>query len=210
MIKNLIIAAQILLLCQMSPGWADDDENTDGENPDSESSDSAKREVSQKTITSMDAYNETSDHTAGSLEMAAEYAYQNGDFEKAIKLCQKALNNDYNDIDIHKTYAEALEDKIKATDDKDHEVLNKCIREWLIVYRTEVGDEKGLSFHGIDPFGYLYRDEDRSMLAGARLQSLAGRVPKLWETDEKYLKWVNRPSTAVAGRIINKPSGKTQ
>ena len=91
---------------------------------------------------SMDAFNNLGEHTAGSLRMAAEYASSHGDTEKAIKLCEKALDNDYNDIDIHQTYAEALEEKLKTAKNKDQNLLNKCIREWLIVFRTEVGDER--------------------------------------------------------------------
>jgi hypothetical protein len=193
MIKTLIIAAQVLLLCQIGPAWADDDENSD-----------KKEDNPQSTMTSMDAYNGMGEHTAGSLRLAAEYAFNTGNTDKAIKLCETALDDDYNDIDIHKTYAEAIEAKLKAQQDKDHELLNKCIKEWLIIYRTEVGDEKGISAHGIDPFGHFYEDEDRSMLARTHLVSLAGRAPKLWETDAKFMKWVNRPDTALSGRIIGK------
>jgi hypothetical protein len=201
MIKNLLVAAQLIMLCQMTAAWADDEPNVNIEIP-------GQDDTPLKTVTSMDAYNETNGHTADSFAMAAEYAYNNGDTKKALKLCEKALNSDNNDIDIHKIYAQALEEQIKNTGDKNHDLLNKCVREWLIVYRTEVGDEKGISYHGIDPFGYLYRDEDRSMLAGSHLVSLTGRVPKIWETDDKYLKWVNRPTTAVAGRILEKPAEK--
>jgi hypothetical protein len=72
-----------------------------------------------------------------------------------------------------------LERKLKAEKDIDQEFLDKCVREWLIVYRTEVGDEKVLSFHGIDHFWQLYQDEDRSLAARTHLESLTGRAPKL-------------------------------
>ena len=54
-------------------------------------------------------------------------------------------------------------------------------------------------------FGHLYEDEERSIPAKVHLVSLAGRsAPRPWETDTKYMKWVNRPTVAVSGKILSK------
>jgi tetratricopeptide (TPR) repeat protein len=190
--KNIVIAMQVLVLCQISPVLA---AGPDGADQD---------EDLQETVTSMDAYSGMGEQTAISLQLSAKYAADQGDYDKAIKLCKLALKKDYDDMDVHMTYAEALENKLDSQTEQDRELLNKCVREWLIVFRTELGDEKGLSFHGINPFGHFYDDEDRSIPARAHLVTLTGRAPKIWETDEKYLQWVNRPSTSVAGQLLSK------
>jgi len=181
----------------MNIALAGDDENVGGESDDAAAS---------KGITSMEAYSELGKQTATSLELAAEYASSHGQYDQAIKLCRRALEKDYNDLDLHMTYAGALEEKLKTQKERDHELLNECVKEWLIVLRTEVGDEAGLSFHGISPFGHWYQDEDRGIPARSHLVSLTGRAPRPWETDAKFLKWLNRPSASVAGRLLSKKS----
>lgn len=215
--KILVIVIQLFLLGQISSALALSSDKSDQEDNSQDtipSQDIPAPEYvppSQGIVTSMDAYSDEGEQTATSLQFAAKYAADQGDYEKAIKLCRRALRQDYNDIDVHKTYAEVLEDKLNDQNEPDHDLLNGCIREWLIVFRTEVGDEKGLSFHGISPFGHLYEDEDRSIPARSHLVTLTGRAPKPWETDEKYMKWVNRPTTSVAGQLLTKkPSSDTK
>jgi tetratricopeptide (TPR) repeat protein len=207
--KNVIIALVILWLCPISASLANDTDNADDtdENgpPVNLISPNEQDNSPLPTVTSIDAFNE-GEQTADSLLMSAEYYKHNGNYQKAFELCKRALDMGYNDIDIHKTYAELLEQKLKSQKDQNHELLDQCIKEWLIVYRTEVGNEKGLSYHGINPFGHLYEDEDRSIPAGFHLQSLAGRKPKPWETDNQYIEWVNKPSTEVAGKLLTKPA----
>jgi len=183
-----------LLLFQTVPAFATDDDN-DNEEPD--------YTLKGGTVTSMEAYSEMGKQTANSLGLAAEYALDQGDVEKSIKWCKLALDKDYTDLDIHMAYAKALQEKFKNQKVKDPDLLNLCVREWLIVYRTEIGPEKNPSFHGINPLGHFYEDEDRSIPARAQIIALTGRAPKPWETDAKFLKWVNRPTTSVAGKIIN-------
>ncbi len=211
MLKNLLFVVQLLILCQISPTWALEPDEADQSEPVDLVDTSGQDNHPLDTVTSMDAYSNIGEQTATSLQFAAKYAAKNGHYDKAIRLCQLALDKDYNDMDVHMTYAGALEDKLDGQREKDHELLNKCVREWLIVYRTEVGDEKSLSFHGINPLGHFYEDEDRSMPARAHLVTLTGRAPKPWETDDKYLKWVNRPTTAVAGQLLStKASNNTK
>lgn len=193
MIKKLLIAIQLLLLCHSVPAYADENDNENNE-PDY---------PTQGTVTSMQAYSEMGKQTADSLALAAEYALDQGDIETSIKWCKLALDKDYTDLDIHMAYAKALQEKLNTQKVKDPDLLNLCVREWLIVYRTEIGPEKNASFHGINPLGHFYEDEERSIPARAQIIALTGRAPKPWETDAKFLKWVNRPTTSVAGKIIN-------
>ncbi len=195
MIKILLITIQIFFLCQICPVVAANEESMDEETEDGE----------YKPVTSVEAY-ALNKQTANSLGLAAEYATSHGQYDQAIKLCKRALNEDYNDLDVHMAYANALQEKLQAQKAPDPDLLNQCIREWLIVYRTEVGDEKGLSFHGISPLGHLYEDEERSIPARSHLIKLTGRAPRPWETDVKFLKWVNRPTTAVSARLLSKPA----
>ncbi len=201
MIKKILIAMQIVTLCQFSSAFADNDQDAD--DPD----DYIPRQAAPiRPVTSIEAFSGLGEQTTNSLGLAAEYATEQGNYEQAIKLCERALGKDYNDMDTHLAYAKALEAKLKGQTVQDPVLLDQCIREWLIVFRTEVGDEKGLSFHGISPLGHLYEDEDRSIPARNHIVKLTGRAPKPWETDEKFMKWVNRPVTAVAGKILSKPS----
>ncbi len=191
MMKNLIVL-QILILALALPALAIEDFENEDTDP-----------ITAKAVTSMEAYSETGKQTAVSLGLAAEYALNEGQIDKAIKWCKLGLERDYNDLDIHMTYAKALQEKLKTKKERDLDMYNECIKEWLIVYRTEVGDEKGISFHGISPLGHYYEDEERSIPARSHLVALTGRAPKPWETDAKYLKWVNRPSTAVSGKLLS-------
>ncbi len=198
MIKKTLIIIPLLLLCQSLPAFADENDDQNEEQP---------QYPARGTVTSMEAYSQIGKQTGDSLALAAEYALDQGDIEKSIKLCKLALEKDYSDLDIHMAYAKALQEKLSNQKNKDPELRNLCIREWLIVYRSEVGTETDLCVHGIRPLGHFYEDEDRSIPARNQLIALTGRAPKPWETDTKFLKWVNRPTTSVAGKIIN---GKDQ
>lgn len=114
---------------------------------------------------------------------------------------RKAVNRNPDDIEAHQSYAEALESKIRANPQIDVDLLRECVSEWLIVFRNEVGEEKGLGFHGISVMGYLYKDENHSETARQRLIALAGRAPKPWETNARYLKNVLRRAS-VSGKIL--------
>jgi tetratricopeptide (TPR) repeat protein len=137
----------------------------------------------------------------------AEYSMHQGQTDKAISLYKKAFEQDPNDLDLHKLYAEALEHKLKSTSPgaKHDALISECARHWLIVLRNEVGEEKGTSFHGIGlpAVGTFYEDDDRHLPAKQHLISLVGRTPHAWETDTKYLKNVLKDQYSVAGTIVS-------
>lgn len=195
-LRSSFILVSLLMLCRVNCALAD------LEFPEELPSD----DTTSGAVTSIEAFNSIRGNATGSsLQLAAKYASSHGNTEEAIKWCKLALEKDPDDIDSHMYYAEALEAKLKSkpAKERDHDLLMQCVMEWMIVYRCEAGDEKGASFHGINPLGHLYEDEERSIPARHHIVSLVGRAPKPWETDDKFMKWVNRPSTAVAGKLIS-------
>jgi len=159
-------------------------------------------------MTSIDGYTNMGKQTSDSLTLGASYANAGGHHDQAIKLCRQALNKDPNSMDAHQEYAEALENKVRSQVDKDPYLFNKCIQEWLVVLRGEVGDEKGLSFHGIGVpgTGHLFEDEDRSMVAKVHIKDLTGTTPRVWETDTRFMKRAGMTGTAsVRAQILSRP-----
>ena len=164
-------------------------------------------ESSNGTVTSMHAYSQKNSvaTNASSEGMAGEYAAKNDRLDEAITKFRKSLQKDEDDTDLHLGYAQALEDKLRTQDDQDPYLFNQCVKEWLGVYRSESGEDKGIGFKGISiPYLHqFYEDEEHMIEAKRHLVSLVGRVPKGWETDAKYLQKVLVPATqTVRGKLI--------
>ncbi|HEY9683790.1 MAG TPA: hypothetical protein V6C86_19570 [Oculatellaceae cyanobacterium] len=143
--------------------------------------------------------------TGESLGLSASYCLKHGNYEKAIKLSKLAIEKSYDSLEVHQTYAEALEKKYDKQVEKDPALFNKCVREWLIVLRQEVGEEKGMSWHGVQlPFmEEFYKDEDRVIPARSHIMALTGVLPKWHESDEKFMKKVGKPvETDVSGEVV--------
>lgn len=160
-------------------------------------------------IRSGNALNSTGHSEAGSLSLQAEYATEQGQYDQAIKLCQKAIEKNDDDADIHLAYANALQHKLKHQKEKDPNLFIATVREWLIVLRNEKGEERGITNQAglsVPGMQFLYKDEDRSLTARQRLISLVGYVPKARETDKMYLKKVAKQCEAsVKGTIMIDP-----
>jgi len=149
--------------------------------------------------------------TPRNLALLGEKSLNSGNYEKAIQLLKRSLSLDSDDADAHCLYAQALEKKYRKQEEKDPELFNKCVREWLLILRNEVGEEKGLGYKGITvpSLGTFYRDEDHNILAHRHLVKLAGSVPKGWESNAKYLKRVLQPTTtAVSGKVLKAKNTK--
>jgi len=162
--------------------------------------------ASSEPVVSINGLADLNQASGDSLGMAAFYANRNGDNpDQAIALYRKALEKENNDIDLHLHYAELLEDKFNKEGESDSQLYNDCVREWLIVLRSEAGDEKGLTFHGIGlPLsGQFYGDEHRVILARKHLVSLTGIAPKAWETDSQYLERAAKRAS-VKGKLLSK------
>lgn len=161
-----------------------------------------------KPLTSIQAWSELPKGNASSMMMSAEYSTRMGYTEQAIKQSRRALQRDPDDIDLHQQLAEALESKIKTQDERDPYLYNECVKEWLMVLRNEVGDEAGLTWHGIGipKMQTLYQDSARGGVAKVHLLELTGSMPKAWETNAKYLKRIAKDADAhVNGKILVKP-----
>lgn len=154
------------------------------------------------TVKSIEALDRREEQPSESLSFTSDYHLLNNQTEAAVVAGRKAVNRNPDDIEAHQSYAEALESKLRANQQVDVDLLRECVSEWLIVFRNEVGEEKGLGFHGISVMGYLYKDETHSETARQRLISLAGRAPKPWETNARYLKNVLRRAS-VSGKIVS-------
>jgi hypothetical protein len=143
--------------------------------------------------------------TPQSLAFLGETSLREGNIDQAIHLLKQSLSMDNENADVHVWYAEALEKKLRKQDEKDPELFNKCVREWLLVMRNEIGEERGLSVKGISPggIGTFYRDEDHNILAKNHLVKLTGSAPRFYESNTNFLKRVLQKQHAeVAGRVV--------
>lgn len=157
-----------------------------------------------RPVTSIEAMTRGS-RSAQAFARAAEYCLQNEQYDQAIKLSRMALDRNDDDNEIHQVYAEALEGKLKGQVERDPTLFNQCVTEWLIVLRQQKGDEKLANSRGlgIPGLGRLYEDEDRVIPARIHLLKLTGRIPKVWETNTKYLQKVLMPTTeTVTGKVL--------
>jgi hypothetical protein len=145
--------------------------------------------------------------TADHLALTAQYMVNNQYYDRAILVCQKALRKNDDDCDVHKVYAEALEGKLRKDKKDNPELYVTCLKEWLIVFRNEKGDERGMTIKGIGIPGIMgaNQDEDHTMEAKAHLYDLTGTLPRPWEPDFMFIKRVTKKAnTSVAGRLLNK------
>ncbi len=132
-----------------------------------------------------------------------QLALRQNKLNRAISLCKQALAKNNDDIDIHKMYAQALESKMANQGEVDELQFDLCIREWLLVMRSEVGEDSGINLAGVGGFfDFLHKDEDGYILAKAHLQRLTGSVPRPWESDNRYIRRVLRLHPSVQGKLL--------
>lgn len=163
---------------------------------------SLKQQTSKGYIESDEVFTRSKNNRQ--ITLVAQQAIRRGDYERAIKLLTRAIELNYDDMDSHLHLAEALQDKLEAQDERDPYVFEKCLKEWLIVYRGEVGDEKGLTYRGLGFMTDLYADEDRGRMAKKQLIKLTGHAPKMWETDNKYItRMMRKDSQNVSGKVVH-------
>lgn len=149
--------------------------------------------------------------TGNTLQHLGRDCIRDGKYAKAMLVMQKAIKISPNDVENYVLYAEAMQGVLERQEDKDPELFNKCVGVWLQVLRSEVGEEKGLSFKGISIDNGLYGDEDTVFKAKRQLRKLTGYVPKPWETDNKYLVRVLRSAkTSVTAEIKLKTESSTE
>jgi hypothetical protein len=66
-----------------------------------------------------------------------------------------------------------------------------------------------MRWHGVNPIGDLYHDDERSIPAKTELIKLTGSAPRPFETDAHYLKRVLMPSTTTVTAKVLKKNKKT-
>ena len=193
MLKATIVLTYSLCLLGLTPCLADEDssENTAQE---SESSPRTNTMLGYKSTVS-----------AATLQYEGERALEVGDLNRALSLLKRSIDLDDDDCNTRCIYAKALETKLRSQVEKDPHLFEQCVKEWLIVMRDEVGDQKGLGIHGVSFLNGFYDDEDREMNAKKHLIKLTGSAPKAWETDAHYLSKVLNPHKGVvSGNVVNK------
>lgn len=142
------------------------------------------------------------DETPSALLLQAKQFMRHHNYNKALKLLKRAIQLNDDDMDIRVLYAEALDEKLSNQAEKEPDTFNECVKSWLMVARQEVGLEKGMTFKGLGFMSGQYADEDWAGKAKKRLRVLTGYSPKLWETDDRYLKKVLKPAETSVSAVI--------
>jgi tetratricopeptide (TPR) repeat protein len=156
----------------------------------------------EPTRASDDLFSETS---ARSLLMTAKQYMRHHNYNKAIPQLSRAIKLDPDDPDVRCLYAEALEEKLSHQVEKDPTIFNLCVRNWLMILRSEVGEEKGATYKGIGIGMGYFQDEERTTHAKHRLKALTGYIPKPWETNDRYLRRVLKPASTSVTATIKMP-----
>jgi hypothetical protein len=144
--------------------------------------------------------------SAWSIANRARSSLKNGNVSRALALATRAIKLDDDDIDIHLIYAQAMQAKMERQAEKDPDLFKKCVHEYILVYRNEVGMEKGMTVKGINIMGNFYNDDEHGNLAKKQLIKLTGYAPKPWETDNHFITRVTKQAeTTVSAKIKNAP-----
>ncbi len=166
--------------------------------------------ASEKIGLHTDASSKTQEHVSEEQvqprKTLAAWALRHNNVDEAISLLQQLMETDAeDDLDLHLLYAEALERKLQKTQLEEPSVYNKCVNEWLMVLRNSCGEEKGLNFKGIGIPGLSgnFFDDERQNKARTHLLALTGSLPKVWETNQRFLKRVRRfGEKSVSAKLV--------
>jgi hypothetical protein len=138
------------------------------------------------------------------LMTQAELCLRSRNFEKAILFARRSIQENGDDADLHRIYAEALEGKLQLQKEKDPTLFRECVEEWLSVMRSGNGEERGLNVKGVGGIGdFFYKDDERYILGRNHLVKLTGAVPRAWETNSRYMKRVLKPKPGVKGKLMD-------
>lgn len=199
MLKATIALVSSLCLFGLLPSLADED-NNEKLPSDNESSSGTNTMLGYQPAV-----------TATMLQYEGERALETGNLERSLTLLKRSIDMDDDDCNTRLLYAKALEAKLRTQHERDPALFKNCVKEWLIVMRDEVGDQKGVGIHGVSFLNSFYDDEDREMLAKKHLIKLTGSAPRAWETDAHYLAKVLRPGAElVKGKIVDKDNTRDE
>jgi hypothetical protein len=166
----------------------------------------AAKSVEETEVEPTRAYDDVfSETSARSLLMTAKQFMRHHNYNKAIPQLSRAIKLDPDDPDVRCLYAEALEEKLSHQVEKDPTIFNLCVRNWLMILRSEVGEEKGATYKGIGIGMGYFQDEERTTHAKHNLKALTGYIPKPWETNDRYLRRVLKPASTSVTATIKMP-----
>ena len=138
------------------------------------------------------------------LMTQAELSLRSRNFDKAIQFARRSIQENGDDSDLHRIYAEALEGKLQLQKEKDPSLFRECVEEWLSVMRSGHGEERGLNVGGVGGIGdFFYKDDEHYILGRRHLLGLTGTIPKAWETNSRYMKRVLKPKPGVKGTVMD-------
>ena len=166
----------------------------------------AKKTAYRTVVSSNDVINRTHGGYKESqkLYVKIRQAFIDRDYDEAVKVGREIVDRFPTNLDGKVMYAEALYFKYKENP-KDKTAKNNCIRMWLVIHRLISNDGWTLSDKSNhSPFAYrFFNKERRDLRSVERLKELCGRTPRWRESDQKFLKKVLEPETAVSGEIMN-------
>jgi len=196
---QLIPIALFLTLVSLAPTWvlADDQEKAEPEKPvESEPN-------SLQPVIPNDNALELGRVSGDTLMTQAELCLRSRNFDKAIQFSRRSIQENGDDADLHRIYAESLEGKLQLQKEKDPTLYRECVEEWLSVMRSGNGEERGLNVGGVGGIGdFFYKDDERYILARHHLLALTGVLPKAWETNGHYMKRVLKPKPGVKATLM--------
>lgn len=195
--RQLFVFSIFLYLSLTGTHQAVNAESTDDDN--AVTSNNAR--LYKNTYSMMDA----DTHSPKMLLIEGEQAFRGGDLDVAMRKVKQSLALDNDDMDAHLLYASIMNEQLNNQTEKDPNLFNRTVEEWLDIMRNRYGEEKNMRWHGINPFGDLYHDDDRSIPAKTALVKLTGSSPHSLETDAHYLKRVLMPATeTVTAKVVKK------
>lgn len=169
----------------------------------------------EKAVSTFDVFNHGHDQIDGRKHSAirtlnADVAMRSADVNRAIIAARQAVELNPEDMDARVALGEALYQKVKKDKKGSQGLYNECVKTWLTVYRNLVGEETGLNFKGIGwPLAQrFFADDNHVDVAKERLNDLCGRVPRAWETNNRFLKKVLLPEEKVSAEVLSKAPRK--
>ncbi|HEY9682112.1 MAG TPA: hypothetical protein V6C86_11080 [Oculatellaceae cyanobacterium] len=123
--------------------------------------------------------------TADSLRLEGEQFLRMGNLDRAIMVLQKSVEMAPSDMDGRILYATALEKKLKSQDDRDPQLYNFLVKQWLYVLKKA---------------DFL----DQNAVGQSHLVALTGTYPRKYESRARFLSRVMLPLNDDAREELNK------
>ena len=144
---------------------------------------------SHNGVISSDQILELGMKTPNALSLEGEQSLRMGHLDRAIMVLQRSVEMAPLDVDGRITYATALEQKLVGQKERDPALFNYCVKQWLFV-------AKKAEF------------PDQQAQGRVHIYNLTGTVPKLWESDRKFLSRVLLPEDGSVKVALGKTAKK--